>query len=183
MGFYFAQEPMERRLLGKNQQGPKDHMLWQKLGRSYLSFDGFSRVIKDIEIVFNNRPLQYVEDEFGSRVLTPNSIIHGRNVYLLEDIEEPDNLSKMERRVRKAKAVMWERWSKQYVRSLRERHNVTKSEVYHPDIGEVVLVVSDSKNRREWKHGLVCELLKRKDQVVRGVRMIVNNRIWERPVQ
>ena len=48
-------------------------MLWQKLGRSYLSFDGFSRVIKDIEIVFNNRPLQYVEDEFGSRVLTPNS--------------------------------------------------------------------------------------------------------------
>ena len=158
-------------------------MLWQKLGRSYLSFDGFSRVIKDIEIVFNNRPLQYVEDEFGSRVLTPNSIIHGRTVYLLEDIKEPDNLSKMERRVRKVKAVIWERWSTQYVRSLRERHNVTKSEVYHPDIGEVVLVVSDSKNCREWKHGLVCELLKGKDQVVRGVRMIVNHRIWERPVQ
>ena len=105
-------------------------------------------------------------------MLTPNSIIHGRNVYLLEDIEEPDNLSKMERNVRKAKAVMWERWSTQYVRSLRERHNVTKSKAYHPDIEEVVLVVSDSKNRCEWKHGLVC-----------GVRMIVNNRIWERPVQ
>ena len=55
-------------------------MLLQKLGRSYLSFDGFGRVIKDIEIVFNNRPLQYVENEFGSRVLTQNSIIHGRNV-------------------------------------------------------------------------------------------------------
>ena len=55
--------------------------------------------------------------------------------------------------------------------------------MYHPDIGEVVLVVSDSKNRREWKHGLVCELLKGKDQVVRGVCMIVNNRIWEHPVQ
>ena len=148
-------------------------MLWQKLGKSYLSFDGFSRVIKDIEIVFSNRPLQYVEDEFGSRVLTPNSIIHGRNV----------NLSKMERRVRRAKAVMWERWSTQYVGSLRERHNVTKSEAYHLDIGEVVLVVSDSKNGHEWKHGLVCELLKGKDQVVCGVCMIVNNRIWECPVQ
>ena len=44
---------------------------------------------------FNNRPLQYVEDEFGSRVLTLNSIIHGRNVYMLEDIEEPENPSKM----------------------------------------------------------------------------------------
>ena len=93
-------------------------MLWQKLGIRYLSFDGFSRVIKDIEIVFNNRPLQYVEDEFGSRVLTPNSIIHGRNVYLIEDIEEPDNLGKMERHVRKVNAVMWERWSTQYVRCL-----------------------------------------------------------------
>ena len=52
--------------------------------------------------------------------------------------------------------------------------------MYHPDIGEVVLVVSDSKNRREY--GLVCELLKGKDQVVSGVHMIVNNRIWECPV-
>ena len=104
-----------------------------------MSFDGFGRVIKDIETVFNNRPLQHVEDEFSLRVLTPNSIIHGRNVYLLEDIEEPDNPSKMERCVRKAKGVMWERWSTQYVRSLRERHNVTKSEAYHSDIGEVSL--------------------------------------------
>ena len=30
-------------------------------------------------------------------------------------------------------------------------------------------MVSDSKNCCEWKHGLVCELLKGKDQVVRGV--------------
>ena len=96
-------------------------------------------------IVFNNKPLKYVENELGSRVLTPNSNIHGRNVYMLEDTEEPDNPSNMERRVRKAKEVMWERWNTQYVRSLRERHNVTKSEAYYPDIGEVVLVVSDSK--------------------------------------
>ena len=71
-------------------------MMWQKLGKSHLSFDGFSRVIKDIEIIFNNRPLQYVEDDLGPRVLTPNRIIHGRDVHLLEEIEEPDNPSKME---------------------------------------------------------------------------------------
>ena len=40
--------------------------------------------------------MQYFEDEFDSRVLTPNSIIHGRNVYFLEDIEEPNNPSKRE---------------------------------------------------------------------------------------
>ena len=108
---------MERRILGKNQQGPKDHAV-AEIGEKLLVFDGFSRVIKDIGIVFNNRPLQYVEDEFGSRVLTSNSIIHGRNFYLLEDIEKPDNPSKKERRVRKVKGVMWEKWSTQCVRSL-----------------------------------------------------------------
>ena len=56
-------------------------MLYQKLGRSYLTFSGFSRVVKDKEIVFNNRLIQYVEDELGARVLTPNRIIHGRDVY------------------------------------------------------------------------------------------------------
>ena len=33
-------------------------MLYQKLGRSCLTFSGFSRVVKDIEIMFNNCPIQ-----------------------------------------------------------------------------------------------------------------------------
>ena len=49
-------------------------MLYQKLGKSW--------VVKDIEIVFNNRSIQYVEDELGHRVLTPNRIIHSRDIYL-----------------------------------------------------------------------------------------------------
>ena len=44
-------------------------------------------------------------------------------------------------------------------------------------------MVSDSKNRSEWRNALVCELLKGNYQVFRGVRMIVNNRIWGRHVQ
>ena len=140
-------------------------------------------MIKDIEIIFNNRPLQYVEDEMGTRVLTPNRIIHGRDIYQLEEIEEPDSPSKMEKRIRRAKREMWDRWTTEYVRALREKHDVTKVKPYHPEIGEVVLVVGDKKNRHEWKHGLVDELLRGKDEVVRGVRMIVNNKIWERPIQ
>ena len=46
-----------------------------------------------------------------------------------------------------------------------------------------MLIIGDSENRRLWNHGLVCELLKGKDNVVRGVRMIVRNKIWERSIQ
>ena len=75
------------RVRGDEQLNRDLKMLHQKLVRSYLTFSGFSRVVKDMEIVFNNRPIQYVEDEVGPRVLTPNRIIHGRDVYLLEELE------------------------------------------------------------------------------------------------
>ena len=88
----------------------------------------------------------------------------------------------MEKHIRKAKEVMWHRWTTEYIRSLRERHDVTKGKPYHPEIGEVVLVVGDNKNHIQWNHGLVCELLKGKGNVIRGVRMVVRNEIWERPI-
>ncbi len=149
-----------------------------------MTFEGLSRVVKDIEIIFNNRPLQYVEDEIGTRVLTLNRIIHGRDTYQLEEIEERDTPSRIEKRIRAAKQVMWDRWTTEYVRALKEKHDVTKVKPFHPDIGEVVLVVGENKKRHEWHHGLVCELLRGKnDDIVRGVRMIVRNKIWERPIQ
>lgn len=124
-----------------------------------MSYEGYSRVIKDIKIIFNNRPLQCMEDGMGTRVLAPNRIIHGRDIYQLEEIEEPDSPSKMERRIRKAKQEMWDRWITEYVSALREKHDITNVKPYHPDIGEMVLVVGDSENKHGWKHGLVAELL------------------------
>ena len=100
--------------------------IFQKLGRSYLPFNGFCRVIKDAEIIFNNRPLQYIKDEIGPRVLTPNSIIHGREIYLLEEEEVEDTPSKMEKRLQKAKQEMWTRRCTEYVRALREQHNAQR---------------------------------------------------------
>ena len=123
------------------------NILYQKLRRSHLTYEGLSRVIKDIEIMFNNRPLQYVEDDMDVRVLTPNRIIQGRDIYQLEEIEEPDSLNKIKKRIRKAKQEMWNRWITEYMRALREKHDVTKIKPYYPDIGEIALVVGDSKNK------------------------------------
>ena len=128
-------------------------MLYQKLGRSYVTFSGFSKVVKNIETMFNNRPIQYVEDELEPRVLTPIRIIHGRDVYLLQELEDSDTPSKMEKRIKAAKELMWKRWQTEYGQVLRERHDVTKTNPFHLETGEVVLVVADSKNRHEWHLG------------------------------
>ena len=92
--------------------------------------------------MLNNSPIQ--SDELGRIVLTPNRIIHGGDVYLLEELKEADSLSKM---VKKSELL-----KKLYGRggtSTTERHDVTKTAPFHFEIGKVVLLVADSKNRHE----------------------------------
>ena len=44
-------------------------------------------------------------------------------------------------------------------------------------------MVGNSKNKHEWKRGLIVELLRGKDKVVRRVEVSVNNNVLEHPVR
>ena len=131
--------------------------LYKTLGRSHLAFENLEMVLMDIEINMNNRPLTYVESESGEEeVLTPNVLIRGRNTYLLDDIEnDVDELTKMQKRIAKAKNNAWKRWQREYIYSLMESQRVNGKPVNAPEVGEVVLVVGEEKNRSEWKKGRV----------------------------
>ena len=61
----------------------------------------------------------------------------------------------------------------EYLRVLRERHEVKKGGDEFPKVWEIVLMQSEAKNRREWKKGLVTKLIKRKDNIIRGVKIRV----------
>ena len=50
-----------------------------------------------------------------------------------------------------------------------------------PQVGEVVLVVGDEKNRADWKKGKVVRLVKGQDSVVRGVKILTKGHLIERP--
>jgi hypothetical protein len=52
-----------------------------------------------------------------------------------------------------------------------------------PEVGDILLIVGDEKNRGEWKKGRVLRLVKGKDGVVRGVVLCHNGRRIERPLQ
>ena len=69
VGFHLTKSPKRGAFYERLNRDLKS-IVFQKLGRSYLPFDGLYRVVKDAEIIFNNRPLQYVEDKVGPRVLT-----------------------------------------------------------------------------------------------------------------
>ena len=127
--------------------------LYKTLGRTTLNFEQLEGVIVNIERHFNNRPLTYLESDGGEeQVLTPNVLMWGQNAYAVEEAEEDgDEASKLQKRLNEAKQHAWRRWKHEYIHSLLESHRVNRKTAPVPDIGEIVLVVGDEKNRGKWK--------------------------------
>ena len=95
----------------------------KRVGNGTLTWRELQDVLLDVEVALNNRPLSYVEEDVQLPVLTPNMLQFGRPNLLPEDHnqENPDLLA---RYLAKCKDVVWGRWSTEYLRSLRERHNL-----------------------------------------------------------
>ena len=58
--------------------------LYRTIGKAQLTWAELEEVLLDIEIILNNRPLSYIEEEIEYTILTPNSLI------LLRDVNFPD---------------------------------------------------------------------------------------------
>ena len=144
--FNFAKAPwwggQFERLVGIVKQ-----VLYKSIDRAVLDFDELEDVLLDVEIAVNNRPLSYAEDDVQLPVLTPNLIMYGQSNLLpeadVDSIEETD-LRKRARYLRRCNDLLWSRWTNEYLRSLRERHNLKhKSKSLSLKVGDVVLIRSD----------------------------------------
>ncbi|XP_028410372.1 uncharacterized protein LOC114532993 [Dendronephthya gigantea] len=161
--------------------------LYKSIGNGHLTCTELEEVILDIEVALNNRPLSYVEDDAQLPLLTPNILQFGRPNILPEQRNqhiEDDDLRKRARYIKRCKDVLWKRWSSEYLKSLRERHNMKNGEkVIRLNIGDVVIVKSEEKNRGKWRLGIVQSLITGKDGIVRGARLRVGQSNIERAVQ
>jgi hypothetical protein len=162
--------------------------LYKVIGASHLKWKELEEVVLDVEISLNNRPLTYVEDDVELSVLTPNLLITGES-YVLPD-EERDSTEEEETKRRakhvqlRSKEAVWKRWTGEYMRALRERHNLKhQGKNKTPTVGEVVLIKNDSRNRGKWNIGIVTKLITGRDGVVRGARMRSRKTTIDRPIQ
>ena len=97
---------------------------------------------------------------------------------------ENKDLRKRYKYLQKCKTAVWNRWTKEYLRSLRERYVRKKGRGRGvPAVGEVVIIQSDQKNRGVWTLGIVIDLITGKDRVIRGAKVRTGKSIMERPVQ
>ena len=77
--------------------------------------------------------------------------------------------------------MIWNRWTKEYLRGLRERHTAKhKDSPFGVEKGDVCVINED---RNKWKLGIVEELIAGRDEVVRAVKLRAGKSYLERAVQ
>ena len=134
-----------------------------------------SEVVLEVETQLNRRPLSYVEDDVQLPILTPAIFLFQRTNRLPEQEpwrEENVDLRKRARYLRSCKDALWKRWSGEYLTTLRERHRCNRDgKPLSLQIGDVVIVRTDERNRGKWPLGVVVELFAERDGVVRAAKL------------
>ena len=127
-----------------------------------------------------------------SEVLTPNRLLYGRNLDRENKIVEEIDLGVIqgsdlwERKVALKNVVehFWSVWYREYLRrGLREQScNGRGAAVIK--IGDVVVIGEDLVSRHRWRLGIVVELIKSSDGLVRGAKVNVGKarNVIRRPV-
>ena len=162
--------------------------LFKVLGKSSLTMREMKSILLDVETTLNNRPLGYIEDDIQSVILTPNVMMFDQPVVIPEMTETDDDgeqdLKKRYKHLRACKDRIWRRWTDEYVRQLRERHNLKhNTKEMNLTEGDVVIIKGDEKNRSHWKTGIVERLINGRDNVVRAIRLRAGKSYLERPVE
>jgi len=77
-----------------------------------------------------------------------------------------------------------DRWSGEYLKSLRKRHNMEhKTKEMNVKLGDVVLIQDAERNRGKWNMGIVAKLFQGRDGVVRAVGLRAGKSFLERALQ
>ena len=128
----------------------------------------------------------YIDDDIQFPVLTPDILIHGQAITISEEQfdDYDDVIQKRQRYIKRFKDAVWNRWNIEYLRSLRERHNI-KNNQRHMEIviWSVLLIKGNDKYRGKWNIGIVEELYEEQDNIIRAVKLRSRKTYNERPIQ
>ena len=158
------------------------------ISKSLLTYQELEEVLLDVEMTMNNRPLLYQGEEFEKPVLTPNTLLRGEPIPILEeDLEKigEENVTKRMRFLEISKQHLRKRFIKEYVHALEERQQRSeRNNERIPRTGAVVMLKGEAKDKAMWKLGRVVSKITGKDGTVRGLKLKQGNGyIVERPLQ
>ncbi|KHJ92975.1 integrase core domain protein [Oesophagostomum dentatum] len=177
----------------------------KSIGRKRLSFADMCTAITRIEAIINTRPLTKLNSsDIEDIPLRPIDFLKGNfqfslpNEQVLDVSDDPNydpNFIHTEKQAIEAYEVsetvsnkFWEKWSKEYLYSLRESQKINLRQPRHlsrsnPEVGEIVLIEEELIPRGSWSYGKITQVVVSNDGLVRSAKILLpNRRIIQRPL-
>ena len=128
-----------------------------------------------------------MEDDLQFPVLTPNVMMFRKGSLL--PTEDPNQIVDRDLRKRaihleRCKQALWNKWHAEYIRALRERHNLKhKPHELTVKTSDVVLIKGEEKSCGKWKMGIVKQIIPGRYRNVRAVKLKSVKGEMERTIQ
>lgn len=150
-----------------------------------FTFEEFITILTQVEACLNSRPLTSLScDSDNVEVLTPGHFLIGKPMEALPDTSISYRALPLLRRWHLCQCVVrhfWQRWSVEYVTSLRR---LTKWQ--HPtrnlQVGDIVVLQEDNLVPARWPIARVLEVHVGNDKLVRVVKVKTSTGTYKRPV-
>ena len=158
------------------------------VGSAKLNFEELHTVLVQIENMMNTRPLTYLSEENCDEHITPSHLMYGRNINRRNIVNDNDNVITLDKtliktRLKHVTAVsnhFWNRFYKEYLLSLREKHHYHKNntkEKWELKINNVVLIQDDKITpHNNWRREKVEELIVSRESKIRAPVVGVYNK-------
>ena len=161
------------------------HHLKRILSTVKLTFEEYETVLTQVEACLNSRPLVALPcNDDGFDALTPGHFLIGRPLEALPDPAFSYRSTSILRRWHLCQNLVrqfWERWSTDYLTSLRKYAKWHKP-LRNLSVGDIVILNEDGMLPTTWPLGRVIEVFVGKDGFVRVVNVRTKNGIFKRPV-
>lgn len=155
------------------------------VGNLILNFEEMTTVLAQIEACLNSRPLCTIStDSSDPQVLTPGHFLVGHPLTSLPDhnyYDIPLNRLNRWQLVQRCVQQLWSKWSSDYLHQLQQRFKwCTKRPDLQPD--SVVLLKDDKTPPLQWKLGVVKEVHRGPDDLVRVATIKTSNGLIKRAI-
>jgi transposase InsO family protein len=149
-----------------------------------LNDEILNTVLCEVESLVNSRPITKVsEDACDPEALSPNHllILNGGPAPIPGVFHDSDRYRKRWRHVQHVVDTFWKRWIREYLPQL---HKVSKWHDVKPNlkVNDLVLVMEESTPRGLWPMGIVSDVKKSSDGLVRTVHVRTKSKELVRPI-
>jgi hypothetical protein len=146
-----------------------------------LEMDEFRTFVYRAMSLINSRPLQRVQCDKGTMILTPNHFLVGDLGGAVVSGEKLDNLKKRWLAVNSMVEKFWKQFFLEYIPELSKRRKwqQVKADL---QVGEIVLELDPDLPRGLWKLAIVVEVYPSEDGKIRRCKIKTANGTYDRPI-